>query len=290
MAGPAIAAGLWGGLYVVADLGTVVLPPVTLTTLRLVLGSVSLLVLARVLYPSRSFGREEYRNFAFLSLFLTVTVVAQFVGTDLTNGAQAAMLTVLSPVFAVPLAVVFTEEQFDALRIAGMGIALVGTVIVVTARYDLAALGSSSLVGAGLLLGGSAAWAGYTVFGKPVVRRYSALEAVAYSSAFAVPLAVVGSAVELSLTGVPTLTASDAVRVAGAVVYLGVFSTALAYYLWYKGLEVADSGSVVVFLFLQPLVGTVAGVLVLGVSVGAGAVVGGSLMFLGIYIVSRQGE
>lgn len=74
--------------------------------------------------------------------------------------------------------------------------------------------------------------------------------------------------------------------VVAAVLYLGVASTAVAWYAWYKGLEYVDAGTVAVFFFAQPVVGTALGVLVLGESIGAGFLFGGMLMLGGIYLVS----
>jgi len=70
-----------------------------------------------------------------------------------------------------------------------------------------------------------------------------------------------------------------------AVGYLGVFSTALAWYCWYKGIEFVDTGRVAVFFFAQPVVGAVLGVVFLEETVGAGFVLGATLMAVGIYLV-----
>ena len=76
--------------------------------------------------------------------------------------------------------------------------------------------------------------------------------------------------------------------VIGAVLYLGVLSTAAAWYLWYKGLEYVDAGTVAVFFFVQPLVGTLLGAILLGEAIGLGFVAGGVVMAIGVYIVSTS--
>lgn len=84
----------------------------------------------------------------------------------------------------------------------------------------------------------------------------------------------------LSVTAIPATP-----PVAAAVVYLGVVSTALAWYCWYKGLEYLDAGTVAVFFFAL-VVGAALGAALLGESLGAGFVAGGVLMGAGIYLVS----
>jgi len=53
-----------------------------------------------------------------------------------------------------------------------------------------------------------------------------------------------------------------------AVLYLGLASTAAAWYLWYKGLEYVPAGTVAVFFFAQPAVGAALGAALLGEALG----------------------
>jgi len=76
--------------------------------------------------------------------------------------------------------------------------------------------------------------------------------------------------------------------VLAAVGYLDVFSTAVAWYCWYTGLEFVDAGTVAIFSFAQPVVGAVLGASFLGDRFVPGFVVGGGLMRVGIYLVSTD--
>lgn len=96
---PLLAATLWGGMYVISKWGFDAIPPVTLAFLRVVLGAAALLVVVRFVYPRRSFSRRDWRGFAVLGVWVTVTMVTQFVGTQLTTASQGALITVLTPVF-----------------------------------------------------------------------------------------------------------------------------------------------------------------------------------------------
>lgn len=284
--GPALAASLWGGMYVVSKWGFAAIPPVMLSFLRLVLGAGTLLLVVGVTTPARSFTRQEWRRFAGLGGLVAFTIIAQFVGTDLTTASQGALLTVLTPVVTLVLGVVVHGESVTRRKLVGMGLAALGTGLVLAGRYDLASIPAANLTGVGFLLLASVGWAGYTVWGKPLVRRYSALEAATYSTALAVPLAAVLVPVEFVVRDLSLTALSMTPLVVAAVLYLGVASTAVAWYAWYKGLEYVASGTVAVFFFAQPVVGTALGVLVLGESIGAGFLFGGMLMLGGIYLVS----
>lgn len=287
-AGPLLAASIWGGMYVVSKWGFAAVPPVTLTFLRLALGAATLLVVVRLRRPGRSFSASERRQFVGLGALVGLTLVAQFVGTDLTNASQGSLLTVSTPVFTLLLGVVVLDESLTRRRTSGMALAAVGTLVVVGGQYDLSSLGGSNVVGVVALLLGGLGWAGYTVYGAPLVRRYSAIEAATYSTVAAVPMVALLVPVELLVFDAsPTATLTP--TLAAAVVYLGVFSTAAAWYAWYKGLASLDAGAVAVFFFAQPVVGTLLGVTLLGESVGPAFVLGGVVMAFGVYLVSTDG-
>ena len=285
-AGPLIAAVLWGGMYVVSKWGFAAIPPVTLSALRMTLGAATLLLVVRVARPPRSFARREWLRFAGLGLLVALTIVTQFVGTDLTTASQGSLLTVVTPVFTVFLGVSLLGEELTRRALVGIGLAVAGTAVVVASRYDLASLDGGSVIGISLLLAGSLGWAAYTVLGKPLIRRYSALEAATYSSALAVPPTLALLPLEYALTDAAVSSLRVTPAVVAAVAYLGVMSTAAAWYCWYKGMEFADASAVAVFFFAQPVVGAALGAALLGESLGSGFLVGGAVMAAGVYLVS----
>lgn len=280
------AASLWGGMYVVSKWGFASIPPATLAFLRVALGAGTLVLLVGLYGPSRQFTRTEHRRFAVLGFWVAVTLLTQFVGTDLTNASQGSLLTVLTPVFTLFLGVVVLDEGLTPRKVGGMAIATVGTVVVLAGQYDLTRLGEGSAIGITALLLASFGWAAYTVWGTPLVRRYSALETATYSTVWAVPMLFVFAVAELLVLGRSPLSLPTTAPVIGAIVYLGVLSTAAAWYLWYRGVETLEAGVVAVFFFAQPVVGALLGTLFLGESLGPTFVAGGLVMATGIYLVS----
>jgi len=284
---PLAAAALWGGMYVVSKWGFTLVPPVTLGFLRVALGAGALwLVVAGRGGPGPT--REEWPTFAALGGWVTLTVATQFVGTELTNASQGSLLTVLTPVFTVALGALVLGERVTATKAAGMAVAGIGTAVVIAGQYEIASIAAGNLVGVALLLVGSAGWAGYTVWGLRAVRRHGALRAATYSSLASVPMLGVAAAVELWYVGLSPADLPVTLESAGAVLYLGLASTAAAWFLWYKGLEYVSAGTVAVFFFAQPAVGAALGAALLGEALGSGFLAGGALMAVGIWIVSRE--
>ena len=286
---PLLAAAFWGGMYVVSKWGFDAIPPVTLAFLRVVVGAAVLGGVVRLRYPSRRFTRREWRSFAALGGWVALTLATQFVGTELTTASAGSRITVLTPVFTVFIGVIVLDELLTRRRTVGVGLALAGTLVVLGGQYDLAAVGAGSAVGVAMLVVASVGWAAYTVWGKPLVRRYSALETATYSTMLAVPMLGVFVPFELSMRGISPAELPVTPPVVAAVLYLGVLSTAAAWYCWYKGLEYADAGTVAVYFFAQPLVGAALGALLLDEPIGGWFVVGGVIMAVGIYVVSTDG-
>ena len=69
-----------------------------------------------------------------------------------------------------------------------------------------------------------------------------------------------------------------------SILYIGLVSTALAYYLWNKGLELMEAGNASVFFFAQPLTGTFFSWLLLGEKLNVGFFLGGALIMAGVAI------
>ena len=285
---PLLAAIFWGGMYVVSKWGFGSIPPVTLAFFRVTLGAAVLGVVVKIRYPQRQFSRQDWLSFTFLGVWVALTMATQFVGTDLTTASEGALITVLTPVFTVFLAALVLGERLTPIKTAGMAVALVGTVIVLAGQYDLRTIGTGSGIGISLLVVASVGWAAYTVWGKPLIRQYSALETATYSTVLAVPMLAVFVPLELSVRDVAVSSLSFTPPVLAAIVYLGVVSTAAAWYCWYKGLEYVSAGTVAVYFFVQPIVGAALGSLLLGDSIGLGFVVGGVVMAVGMYLVSTK--
>ncbi|WP_435062793.1 DMT family transporter [Halobaculum sp. EA56] len=284
---PLFAAAIWGGMYVVSKWGFDLIPPLTLGFLRVAVGAAALYAVVRA--RGVAVDRADYRGFAVLGGWVAVTIATQFLGTELTNASQGSLLTVLTPVFTVVLGAAVLGEDVTRRSAGGMALAAVGTLLVLAGQYDLTRLGGASAAGVGALVLASLAWAGYTVWGVPLVRKYSALTAATYSCLASLPALAALSAAELAVRA-PPLAAMLSPGALLAVAYLGLGSTAAAWYLWYKGLETVSAGTVAAFFFAQPLVGAALGAALLGEAIGPWFVVGGATMAAGIWLVSTAAD
>ncbi|WP_417935952.1 DMT family transporter [Haloarcula saliterrae] len=274
-------------MYVVSKWSFSLVPPVTLGFFRVALGAAALWLWLGLTGSRSRPSREDWPALVGLGGWVTVTIVAQFLGTELTNASQGSLLTVLTPVFVVVLGAAVRGERVTRTKTAGIALAAVGTAVVVAGQYDPGTVAVGNAAGVGLLVVASLAWAGYTVWGVRVVRRYSALTAATYSTVAATPMLGLLSLGELWYLGRGLATIPLGASSLFAIAYLGLASTAAAWYLWYKGLEYVPAGTVAVFYFLQPVVGTALAAALLGEQVGAWFVAGSLTIGVGVWVVSR---
>jgi len=70
--------------------------------------------------------------------------------------------------------------------------------------------------------------------------------------------------------------------------FLGLFCSGLAYISWYGALKIIPASQVGVLLYLEPVVAVVVAAALLGEPVLCGSLLGGGLILLGVWVVTRS--
>ncbi len=286
----ALAAGLWGGLYVVSAATFAAIPPITLNVLRLTVG---VAVLAVAFRGDFGFGRSSGRRVLLAGVVVAITMALQFLGTSLTGGAEGAILTTTTPAFVLLFGRLLEGQRVRAAAWAGVMVALVGVAVIalrsteVAAVTDLALDGAvlgppNRVVGDLLLVGAAAAWALFSSVGRPLVAQVGAFRAILQASLVGVLLLVPFVPLELAGRTLPPLSGQTVL----AILYLGVMSTAVAWSLWYRGYARAPAAVSAAAFFAQPIVGAILGVVVLHESLGPVFLAGAALVGAGILVVA----
>ncbi|MEP7105120.1 MAG: DMT family transporter [Chloroflexota bacterium] len=269
----ALAAALWGGLYVVSQLAFGNhLPPATLSLARLAIGVAALLVALRAIPCWRE------RRVALLGAIVAVTLLVQSFGTYLSGAATGSLLTLMTPVFVALMAPFFLRETTRLTQWVGIGLGIVGAAIVIGPASG------GSLLGDVLLVLASLTWAAYTVLGGALVRERGALAVTTAAAAWAIPLMVVAAVVELALGARPALDAAGLAE----LLYLGLGATALGWWAWYRGVEGAPAAAAAVPFLLQPVVGVGLSALFLGARLTIAFALGSVLVAAGMLVASLR--
>jgi drug/metabolite transporter (DMT)-like permease len=276
------AASIWGGMYVVSKVVMEVIPPFTLITLRLVLGSLTLwLIIA--LQGGINFSRRQLLQVVGVGLVgYGVSIGFQFVGTKLSTASNGSLVTSATPAFVLLFGAWLLGERITRRRTAALGLSTLGVLAVIDPRT--ANLSSGLFLGNLSLVAAAITWALYSVLIRKVTRDLDTLRVslVAFWGGFlvSVPLGYW----ELSTLGIGTVTTG---LVAG-VLFLGIISTALAMYLWNTAFALLEAGVASLTFFAQPVVGTALGAYFLGERLTPLFVVGGILIGAGIYLAAER--
>ena len=276
---------IWGGTFVAGKYVVAVLSPMMGSFARYVVACVALLVAARVVegglprltrqqwiatFVLGSFGVFAYNLFFMASL-------------EKLPASRAALIIALNPVITITISSVVLKERLSARRWAGVAIALAGVWIVIS-HGDIASIASAG-IGAGELFMFAAvtSWALYTIIGRKVLAGLTPLAATNYAALWGTLLLACVAAPEF-----PGLTmAQFDWRMMGALLYLGVCGTALAFVWYYTSVKKLGTAVTSTFNNLVPVFGVIISVLVLGEPLLTSMLIGGAIAIVGVMMVSK---
>ena len=280
----AVSALLFGGTFVAAKAGLEHLPPLLFVAIRFDIGAV---VLAA--YAATRMSKAELRPrttgdvvgiLATGLLVVGLTNALLFVGQQYTTSGVAAVIfslnPILTPIFA---AVLLTDERLSVRGSAGLVLGLLGVGIV--ANPDPAALVGGGL-GVPILFAGAAT----SALGAVVIRRAGATISSTARTVWGVPLAA-GLSHALSAAAGESVSAVSVTPVAvAALLYVGVFSGAVAYLTYFALVDEAGATRANLLFYFVPVVAAVAGWALLGETLPAASLVGFAVIFTGFVLVS----
>ena len=176
----------------------------------------------------------------------------------------------------------FFGEKTTVRKTIGIVIAFLGTILVLFERgIDLQ---SSFFLGNMLELAAAVSWAWYSLLGQRLAQKYGAIYATA--------LTMISGMGWYSLifpflpTTTPLLEVSRMTLFYSA--YLGLLVSVVGYWLWYYALARIPASNVAVFSNLQPVLVTIATVIVFGTSPSLLFFVGGVFVLAGVLFTQRK--
>lgn len=243
-------AAIWGVNFSIVKLVLEQMGPLAFNALRFPLAAAVLGWLvwrtSGALVPER---RDIPRILLLGALGNVLYQLAFIIGIDWTYAGNASLLLSTTPVWTVILSAVAGHEQPNRWVITGVVGTLIGMVLVVLGSGEQLSLGSDTLRGDLLMIVASILWSAYTVIGAAPVGRYGALRMTTWTLWVGTPVLV--------LLGIPSLVRTDLAAVSvGAwlgVVYAGLFALALAYVIWYVGVERLGNSRTAVYSNLVPV-------------------------------------
>jgi drug/metabolite transporter (DMT)-like permease len=291
---------VWAFNFIAAKIGLRYLPPWTMASFGV--GIAGLCMVPAYLMCSRLPAFAEARRareqgftsrdlWAFLYLGFFGVVVNQMcftMGLRYTSVSHAAVIVGLGPIYTLVLAVLLGLERATLRKVVGMAIAFAG--VAVLASENGISPRSASLLGDAITMTGSIGFATYAVLGKRVAGRYDGLTMAAFNhfagAIIVLPILLLqawalGPLPRWRTVPWPAWT---------ALLYMGLFSSAIAYILYFWLLRYLKVTQLAAFTYLLPVLAVILGIALLGERGSVIQIVGGGLALGGVYWVESGRE
>jgi len=282
----------WGSSFVVVKMALAQgLTPVSIATFRFLLagGLFALTLLLKRMHKSRDRALIEIKdlpNMALLALSgVTFFFLAQYTGIEMAGASIAAIFTcLLSPIFIAISSTRLLKERISMGQVSGICLASAGTLVVILGGSLSLQFDPDFLYGSIVLLATPILWNFYTILGKRTVEKYNPILVLTYvtmlGGLFLLPFSLTDNSISLILS----LNLSSWL----AIAYLAIACTLIGYYIWFYALKNVGATVTSSFLFAEPLVTVLLAALFVGEKITAPIVVGGLLIFLGVYLVTQK--
>ncbi|MGB3295102.1 MAG: DMT family transporter [Phormidesmis sp.] len=270
-------AALWGGSFLFMRIAAPVLGPVWLIEIRVLLAGLALLPLL-IRSNSGAIVRAKAVPLFVVGCFNSALpfLLLAFASISLPAGFTS-ILNATAPLFGTLVAVVWLKERLSFAQVVGLGLGFVGVVVLVGLKTFVATPAFVTACGAGL-----AAAVMYAI-AAPYIRQQLA----------GVPSLTITTVSQLSaaLFLLPALPftipqATPNLTVILSVVALALFSTSLAYILYFRLIQKVGSTKALTVTYLIPAFAMLWGALVLREPITSTMVVGGALVLLGTAIAN----
>jgi drug/metabolite transporter (DMT)-like permease len=279
---------VWGASFVATKVSLQYFAPTTVVWLRFALGvlilGLTLGLTGQLVLP----GGRDAGYFAILG-FLGITFHQWLQSTGLVT-AQATTtgwIVASTPIFMALLGLVILREHLVWHQAAGIILAAIGVLLVVT-RGDVSAVtaGRFGTPGDLLVLISAPNWAVFSTLSRSGLKKHPANLMMFYVMLFGWLFSSILFFAGPGLPQIPTIAWDGWI----AILFLGIFCSGVAYIFWYdalKALPVAQTGA---FLYIEPIITVIVAAVILSEHLLLATLVGGLTILIGVWLVNRPGQ
>jgi drug/metabolite transporter (DMT)-like permease len=256
--------------------------PVTIAAFRFGIGVAVLLPLALMLRSTFPRGRDWLGVAALGVMFFAVFFVFYNIALAFTTAARGALALSTLPLWTMVVAALLGAEPLTARKTLGVLIAVCGVAVALLA--GLAAAPQGAWRGDLIMVAATLSMAFYNVWSRPFIARSSPLGFVTASMGAGAACLVTVAA----FSGGFAVTQSFGAPQWAAVLYLGAFGGAAAFFLWVLALRMTTPTRVANTMTVNPIAASLLAAMLVAEPIGWNLVVGLIAVAAGIWLASTS--
>ncbi|WP_027133540.1 DMT family transporter [Geminicoccus roseus] len=278
-------AAAWGGSFFFNGIAVRELPSFTLVWLRVAIAAAALLSMAWLLRIRLPTAGGTWAALGLMGLLNNALPFALIVwGQHHIASGLASILNATTPVFTILAAHCLTQdEKLNIFKLAGVVAGLVGATVLI--GFDVLQEVGAEVLAQLACLAAALSYALAGIFGRRF--RHMGISPLATAAGQVTTSTLILLPVML-LVDQPWRLAMPEGATIGAVLAVGLLSTALAYVLYFRILAVAGATNLLLVTFLIPVVAILLGALFLGETLLPRHLLGMSLIGLGLACIDRR--
>ena len=271
---------LFGANAVAVKVGMTEIGVFTSAALRFSLAGIALFAWARISRRPLGVTAPQFRKLTVVACCFTVQLSCFYLGLSRTTASHGTLIANLLPFVVLILAHFFIPgDRITPNKVLGLALGFAGIAVLLSDSAGAADLRSGDL----FVLAAVLVWGCNAVYMKTIISEFNAIQVTLYPMAMAVPVFLLGGWLfDGRMIGSPTP------RVVVAVLYQAFVTASFGFVAWNSLLKRYGASTMHSFVFILPLAGVFAGVVLLDEPVTLGLGVAIACVVAGIVIVHRR--
>ncbi|MEE8044315.1 MAG: DMT family transporter [Thermodesulfobacteriota bacterium] len=272
----------WGYSWVLMKMGLGYAEPFTFAAWRCAIGGVAMIIFVRV--KSIEWPKlEKLPDYLMIAIFQTTLMFGLMLyGMKYVTAGKTSVLLYTMPIWTIFLVHFYLKERLNRGKWLGVALGMIGIVCIL--GWDtLVHQNSEILFGELLIIGGAISWAVSNIW----VKKRMGGENIYMVSSLQLSIGAIG----LALLAIPTegiLNIEWNAHSIYILLFTGLIASAVDFTIWFYLLKNLDIKITTFSSMLVPVFGLIFDWAILGNRLDGGVIVGGALILIGIYQVSRK--
>lgn len=275
---------IWGVNFIMAKLTLQEIPLMSLALLRFILAIILLLPFLIMEKNKLKIDRVDLPKLFAVGVFMiTLNIAFFYAGLERTTVISASVLTMTIPVTSILIGWWFLKEKIYTVNLMGVFLGLVGAIFVIGLPTTLLGLQpiTNNLLGNFLIILASISWVVGATISKEMLKKYPTL--IITATIFLVGIITFAIPAILEYLQNPLWPTKITYIGISGLIFIAVASSVSAYFLFEWGLSKLGVIKADLFQYIEPLIATTLGVLVLHEGLRFSAIIGAILIGLGVY-------